>query len=54
MKWIMRLLYVLIFIASMALIVTGQRNIGPSGLGSMVTGLMGILVLIYLYNRKYQ
>ncbi len=54
MKYIIWLLYLLVFIASMALIVTGQRNIGPSGLGTMLVGLAGILVLLYLYNKKYQ
>lgn len=54
MKWIARLLYLLIFTGSMALIVTGQRNIGPAGLLIMITGLAGILILLYLYNKKFQ
>ena len=54
MKWAIRFFYVLIFIASMFYIITGQRNIGPAGLGNMLIGLAGILILIYLYNRKYQ
>lgn len=32
MKYVIRLLYLLVFIVSMALIVTGQRKIGPAGL----------------------
>lgn len=54
MKWVIRLLYLAVFIASMALIVTGQRNIGPLGLLTMLAGLVGILVLLYLYNKKFQ
>lgn len=54
MKYVIRLLYLLIFIVSIVLIVTGQRNIGPAGLLTMLIGLAGILILLYLYNRKYQ
>lgn len=54
MKHIIRVLYLLVFIASMALIITGQRNIGPAGLLTMLAGLAGILVLLNLYNKKYQ
>lgn len=54
MKYVIRLLYLLVFIASMALIVTGQRRIGPGGLATMLAGLLGILALLYLYNKKYQ
>ncbi|MCM1174620.1 MAG: hypothetical protein NC341_06160 [Blautia sp.] len=54
MKWMLRLIYLLIFIGSMALIVTGQRNIGPAGLLTMLVGLAGILILLYLYNKKFQ
>lgn len=54
MKYAIRVLYLLIFIVSIILIVTGQRNIGPAGLLTMIVGLAGILVLLYLYNKKYQ
>ena len=54
MKYIVQLLYLLIFIVSMALIITGQRKIGPESLLIMLVGLAGILLLLYLYNRKYQ
>lgn len=53
MKWIIRLLYVLVFVICMALIVYGQRNIGPTGLLIMLIGLAGILFLLYLYNKKF-
>jgi len=54
MKHVIRLLYLIVFIVSMTLIITGQRNIGPAGLLTMLVGLVGILVLLYLYNKKYQ
>ncbi len=54
MKWIIRLLYLLVFIVSMVLIIAGQKNIGPVGLLVMLLGLGGILLLLYLYNKKYQ
>ena len=54
MKYVIRLLYLLIFIVSIVLIVTGQSTIAPAGLLTMLVGLAGILVLLYLYNRKYQ
>ena len=36
------------------LIVTGQRNISLQGLLTEVVGLVGLLVLLYLYNRRYK
>lgn len=54
MKWVLRFVYLVVFVLSMVLIITGQRNIGVAGLLSMLAGLVGILVLIYLYNRKFQ
>lgn len=54
MKWIIRLLNLIIFIVSIVLIVAGQRNIGPVGLLIMLAGLCGILFLLYRYNKKYQ
>lgn len=54
MKWIIRLLSLAVFIVGVALVVIGQRMIGPAGLSIMLVGLAGILLLLYLYNRKYQ
>ncbi len=54
MKWFIRILYLLIFIVSMVLITTGQRDVGPVGLIVMLIGLAGILLLLYLYNKKFQ
>lgn len=54
MKWILRILYLIVFIGSMALLVIGQKTVGPSHLLMMLVGLAGILSLLYLYNKKYQ
>ena len=54
MKWIIRLLSLAVFIVGVALVVIGQRMIGLVGLSIMLVGLAGILLLLYLYNRKYQ
>ena len=54
MKWMVRIAYLLVFILGMALVVMGRLNIGPAGLLTMIAGLAGILILLYLYNRKYQ
>ncbi len=53
-KWIVVLINAVLFIACMALVIVGQRRIEATGLIMQLTGLVGILVLIYLYNRKYQ
>ena len=42
------------FICSLTLIIIGQRNIGPSGLGMMLVGLAGLIFLLWLYNRQYK
>lgn len=37
-----------------ALVIIGQRNVGWSGLLMELAGLAGLIVLLWLYNRKYQ
>lgn len=54
MKWFTRIVYLIVFVLSIVLIITGQRSIGPVGLVFMLIGLVGILFLLYLYNKKYQ
>ena len=44
----------LITIVVLALVVIGQRHIGPKGLGMMLLGLAGLIVLLGLYNRQYK
>lgn len=49
-----KLIYLLIFAVSIVLIVVGQTNIGVMGLCLMIAGLLGMLYLLYAYNKKYQ
>ncbi len=54
MKWSILLLYLLIFIMSIACILFGQRQIGPKGLFIMLSGLCGLLFLLKKYNNQFQ
>ena len=36
------------------LVIIGQKNVSYQGIGIMLAGLGGILLLLYLYNRKYK
>ncbi len=53
MKVVKTLLYLAVFIGSVALVIIGQMNRGMIWLGVMFLGLAGLLVLLYLYNRRY-
>lgn len=44
----------IVFIVCVALVVTGQRNIGASGLITQLIGLAGLVFLLWLYNRQYK
>jgi len=44
----------LFLLACIALVVIGQKHIGYHGLLMMMAGLIGILLLLYFYNRKYK
>lgn len=50
LKWV---LYLVVFIISMGLIAVGQRTTGFGYLLLMCVGLAGVLLLLYLYNKKY-
>lgn len=53
-KVIRVVLILVVFILSIALIVTGQKNIGAEGLAMMLAGLAMLLLLLWYYNRKYK
>lgn len=42
------------FVVSFALVCIGQSQIGYAGLAMELVGLAGLLVLLYLYNKKYK
>ena len=43
-----------VVVVCVALVVAGQRNIGPSGLFTQMAGLAGLIILLWLYNRQYK
>ncbi len=47
------MIYILVFIVSMALIINGQRNIGAQGLLIQLCGLIGLIAEVYFYNKKF-
>ncbi len=53
-KWVKNLVSFIAFCGSMFLVFYGQKNIGYTGLTLQVVGLLGLLTLLYLYNRKFK
>jgi len=49
-----KLLYLILFIIGMALVVFGNKSIGPVGLSTMLAGIAVLIGLLWLYNRKYK
>lgn len=45
---------ILVFIVCLALIITGQRTVSAEGLIKELIGLVGLLTLLYVYNRQYK
>ncbi len=48
------ILIAIVFFVCVALVIVGQRNIGPGGLCTMLLGLAGLIFLLWLYNRQYK
>lgn len=48
------ILSLIAFIVCAALVVIGQKTVGIPNLMMEIVGVIGIMILIYLYNRKYQ
>ncbi len=48
------LIMIIVFIVCLALIIIGQKNISVSGLAMELIGLVGLLTLLFIYNRRYQ
>ncbi len=53
-KIIIGILVAVIFVACIALVVVGQRNVGLHGLGMELLGLAGLLFLLWLYNHQFK
>lgn len=53
-KWIVRIGCLIIFIVCMGLIIVGQRTVGVSHLVIMLVGLIGLLLLLFAYNKTHK
>lgn len=53
-EWVVKIVALVIFVMCIVLLVTGQRTVGVPHLMKMIVGLLGILALLFAYNRKYQ
>lgn len=53
-KWLVRLAALIAFAICIALIVIGQRTVGVSHLMKMMAGLLGLLALLFAYNKTHQ
>lgn len=53
-KILIGILVAIVFVVCIVLVVIGQKNVGPTGLLTMLLGLAGLLVLLGLYNRQYK
>ena len=49
-----RVIGILIFLGSCALVVIGQKSISYQGLGLMGLGLAGAIGCLWFYNRKHR
>ncbi len=52
-KTVKLLLKAVVFILCLILVVIGQKQIGISGLLTMLVGLAGLLGLLFSYNKQY-
>lgn len=51
---IIGLVLVLCSILSVGLIISGQKNISLTGFTYEIIGLIGLLIVLFVYNRKYR
>lgn len=54
LKLIRNLLMLIVFIVALILVIVGQKNVGPEGLGVMLIGLAALVGLLWYYNRQYR
>lgn len=53
-KLLVGILVAIVFVVCVAMVIIGHRNIGLAGLGVQMSGLAGLIVLLWLYNRQYK
>ncbi len=54
MQLIGRVINIILFVAFLTMIIVGQKQTGYGNLLMMLGGLVGLLSLLYLYNKKYR
>lgn len=54
MQLIGRAINIILFVAFLTMIIVGQKQTGYGNLLMMLAGLVGLLSLLYLYNKKYR
>lgn len=53
-KKLLTLLGAAVFLGCCALVVIGQKSVGLSGLATMLGGLTGMVLCLWLYNRTHR
>lgn len=53
-RTVINIIMALVFIVCLGLIIFGQKHIGVSGLLLELVGLIGLVTLLFTYNRKYK
>ena len=53
-KIVTGMLAALIFVVCIALVIIGQKHVGPKGLLAMFVGLAGLVGLLAFYNSKFK
>lgn len=53
-KTIKNIIMVIVMVICFALIIIGQKNISVTGLMMEIVGLIGLLVILYLYNARFK
>lgn len=48
------IIMLIVFMVSLALIIIGQKHIGVSGLVQELVGLIGLITILFIYNRRYK
>lgn len=48
------LMMLVVFVISLVLVFVGQRNVGYIGLAIETVGVIGLIFLLYYYNKQYK
>lgn len=51
---VQNIILALIFVVSIVLVFVGQKYIGYAGLGAELIGLVGVIAVLYTYNKRFK